>query len=303
MVGRSLSLKDWKLVVKNNKFADSTLLLTGGEPSLHKDLNKFIEFSKPHFAKISLNTNGVESSWLNELTSNAVHVQISLDGTPKVHNLLRSKDDYDVYEKINTTIKKLEMLNIKYNIATTVSKENFDDIMNLMSWVERYEHMSYWKISPVLPFGCGSLGNTVSITEWNQLVDNLIEHSRVRIKIRRLFDFGLLDKFVDDGKSVVRGSRLNCGNIKNKIYIYPDLTVYPCTCLTDFPLGNLHTSSLKEILNSDTANRFKNYTVLPESKCYDCKYLKFCNGGCIGMSYNHFGKLGMGDYRCPLQSK
>jgi radical SAM protein with 4Fe4S-binding SPASM domain len=237
------------------------------------------------------------------LTSNAVHVQISLDGTPKVHNLLRSKDDYDVYEKINTTIKKLEMLNIKYNIATTVSKENFDDIMNLMSWVERYEHMSYWKISPVLPFGCGSLGNTVSITEWNQLVDNLIEHSRVRIKIRRLFDFGLLDKFVDDGKSVVRGSRLNCGNIKNKIYIYPDLTVYPCTCLTDFPLGNLHTSSLKEILNSDTANRFKNYTVLPESKCYDCKYLKFCNGGCIGMSYNHFGKLGMGDYRCPLQSK
>ena len=303
MNGRSLSLKDWKWVVKNDEFTSSTLLLTGGEPSLHKDLNKFIEFSKTHFSKISINTNGVESSWLDELTSNtAVHVQISLDGTPKVHNLLRSKDNYDVYEKIDATIKKLEMLNVRYNIATTVGKENFDDILHLMQWVERYEHMSYWKVSPVLPFGCGSLGNTISISKWNQLVSNLLENSRVRLKIRKLFDFGLLNKFVYNDKSIGTSCRLNCGDVKNKIYIYPDLTVYPCTCLTDFPLGNLYSLSLKEILNSEIADKFKNYAVLPESKCYDCKYLKFCNGGCIGMSYNYFGKLGMGDYRCPLQN-
>ena len=297
------TFEDWKLVVEKNNFSNSSLLLTGGEPSLHKDLSKFITFGKSHFSQISINTNGVESSWLDTLTSNEIHVQISLDGTPKIHNSLRSSHNHDIYKDIDKTIKKLEVSNIRYNISTTVGKENFADILNLMRYVERYEKMLYWKVSPMLPFGCGSLEKTISIPEWNKLVDTIIENSRVRIKIRKLFDFNLLDKFICSNKSFKIRKRLNCGDVRNKIYIYPDLTVYPCTCLTDFPLGNLFLSSLKEILNSEVAMQFKNYTVLKKSNCYDCKYLQFCNGGCIGMSYNYFGKLGMGDYRCPLQTK
>ena len=43
--------------------------------------------------------------------------------------------------------------------------------------------------------------------------------------------------------------------------------------------------------------------VLDDSDCSKCKYLKVCNGGCIGMSYHYFKKIGMGDYRCPLINK
>lgn len=77
------------------------------------------------------------------------------------------------------------------------------------------------------------------------------------------------------------------------------MSVYPCTCLTDFCLGNLKLLPLSRILKSDLALKFANYTLLPDSNCNSCEYLKYCNGGCIGMSYHYFYKIGYGDPRCP----
>jgi radical SAM domain protein len=48
---------------------------------------------------------------------------------------------------------------------------------------------------------------------------------------------------------------------------------------------------------------FYNYNILENSICNQCKYKNFCNGGCMGMSYNILGKLGLGDIRCPIVKK
>lgn len=295
-----LRKNEWAEVLSKNEFSDVNLVLTGGEPSLHSDLSEIIKLSQRYFRSISVNTNGVESNWLGHLQNRNIHVQISLDGTADVHNKMRTNGQKDVFSHILETINNLEANNISYNISTTVGVQNLNNIQELMHFVSCFRKMKYWKVSPQLPFGCGDLEHCLSINEWNKLVDILVQAATVPLNIKRYFDFSLLDRFIAKNPERKPNGKINCGDVRHKLYIYPDLKVYPCTCLTDFPLGTLQEQSLSEIIASPKSRRFTDYTVNSKSYCSSCKYLPFCNGGCIGMSYHFFGKLGEGDYRCPL---
>lgn len=295
-----LKKEDWTQVLAKNSFFNMNLLLTGGEPSLYSDLAEIIELSKGHFHSISVNTNGVDSSWLDRLSNRDIHVQISLDGTADVHNKMRTNATGDVFSHVLETVDKLEAYNISYNISTTVGAQNLNNIPELMRFLSRFRGMEYWKVSPQLPFGCGDVEHCISIENWNKLVDTLVREAMIPLDIKRYFDFALLDRFIAENPGKKPRLKVNCGDVRHKLYIYPDLTVYPCTCLIDFPLGNLREQLLSEIVTSPESQCFTNYTVNPQSYCNSCKYLPFCNGGCIGMSYHFFGKLGEGDYRCPL---
>lgn len=296
-----INIQTLKNILKSNDFSKYTLMLTGGEPSL-SDLANIIQICTDHFKKICINTNGVYNNWLKKLRTKNIHIQISIDGDKEVHNRIRSQGQ-DIFAKINETIRIINTLEIPYNISTTVTKQNYKNIFQFFKEIENFPKMKYWKVSPALPFGCEILKNTISINEWNELVDFILEKASVPVKIKKLFDFELLDRFIDSGKIKNLNIISNCGDVKSKIYVYPDFTVYPCTCLTDFPIGNLAKQNLEEIIHSENAQKFLKYKVKKNSSCASCKYLSYCNGGCIGMSWNYFGQLGIGDFRCPLVKK
>lgn len=296
-----INIQTLKNILKSNDFSKYTLMLTGGEPSL-SDLANIIQICTDHFKKICINTNGVYNNWLKKLRTKNIQIQISIDGDKEVHNRIRCQGQ-DVFAKINETIRIINTLEIPYNISTTVTKQNYENIFQFFKEIEKFPKMKYWKVSPALPFGCEILKNTISINEWNELVDFILEKASVPVKIKKLFDFELLDRFIDSGKIKSLNIISNCGDVKSKIYVYPDFTVYPCTCLTDFPIGNLAEQNLEEIIHSENAQKFLKYKVKKNSSCASCKYLSYCNGGCIGMSWNYFGQLGMGDFRCPLVKK
>ena len=297
-----LDVNKLKNILHNNDFSKYHLLLTGGEPSLHRELTNIITLCKPHFKGISVNTNGVESLWIDKLKDNDIHVQISLDGTREYHNCLRG-GKIDVYDSILHTIEKLNTKDIRYNISTTVNEKNYENVKVLCKQMTIFDRMQYWKVSSMLPFGCAAKDEILSYDKWNKLVDYLLDESEVRLKITKLFDFKLIDRYLEKESSLPLPKGKNCGDVRNKIYVYPDYTVYPCTCLTDFPLGNLGSETLESILKNNQSKLFSDYTVDIDSVCYTCPYLSICNGGCIGMSYHFHGKLGMGDFRCPLISK
>ena len=296
-----LDINDLKVVLSQNDFKHYYIFLTGGEPTLHPDLPNIIELCQTHFKGVAVNTNGLLSSWISKCSNTDFHVQVSIDGYEEQHSKIRGMADKDLFKSVMRTIQELYKRQISYNVSTTVGKENYDDVRNLCFLMDSFPGLKYWKVSPRLPFGCADFSDTITIQEWNSLVDYLLENSTVRLSIKRLFDFAVLDKYMMANHDNTVSTKSNCGDVKYKIYVYPDFTIYPCTCLTDFPLGNLHEERLASILNNDRSEVFRNYHVKAESNCSDCKYLGFCNGGCIGMSYHYYGELGMGDYRCPLK--
>lgn len=280
------------------ELSEHDVVITGGEPTLCKDFSSIVQFLSTIAKNISICTNGINSGYISkDFFKPNIKVQISIDGTEVFHNQIRGEG---TFQKTFETINKLEKLDIPYSISSVANKKNVSCMKELSNILSTLQCLEQWNISYEMPFGFSSFDDMMTTEEWNDFVDSMLDYVPFRLVIRKLFPFDLFEKFKDKLDEMFKGKKCsNCGSGTNKIYIYPDLTVYPCTCLTDFPLGNLTNHSLSEILQSTSALRFCNYKVLEKSVCMNCNYLKYCNGGCIGMSYNYFHVLGAGDIRCP----
>lgn len=288
-----------KLEALKNDFINQDIVLTGGEPTLHPEFEKIVKSLCKVAKSVTITTNGTYPGSLACLINekNTI-VQVSLDGTQLFHNSIRGAGNF---EKTFNTIKMLDEQSIPYCVATVASKKNLSCMLELSELLNALSSMKYWRISYEMPFGSAKYDDMMSAQEWNTFAEHMLDNVHFRMKIQKIFSFELYDKMINLGKerkSTCRG--INCGSGKNKVYIYPDLKVYPCTCLTDFCIGDLNDNSLSEILCSENAKPFSEYRLIPDTPCLQCKYKDYCNGGCIGMSYHFFGKLGYGDPRCPL---
>lgn len=296
---KELSLSDIKEIQSIEELASHDIVITGGEPTLCKEFISIVDFLKDKCKSISICTNGTTDYYINKdfLNSN-ISIQISLDGTKEIHDLIRGRHSY---ETIMRTISKLETMGFPYTVSSVVNKNNAFCMKDLAEVLGNLKYLKYWNLSYEMPFGHASINEILSTEQWNSFVESMLDYVQFRMKIQKMFPFELYDKNRNKLDELFKGRKCsNCGSGRNKIYIYPDLNVYPCTCLTDFCLGNLKELPLSKILKKELSMQFADYTVNPESKCYSCKYLKYCNGGCIGMSYHYFNKLGYGDPRCPI---
>lgn len=299
--GTDLSHDDLKKILDVQPFRNHDVVLTGGEPSLHKDFVKIIRLMCRNVRMVAITTNGIFNDYLEDLAdlkNQNLMFQISIDGDEVFHNKTRGAG---TFLKTLRTVEILARNHFSYSVATVVNAGNIDSIFKLRKIIETLPRLKYWKLSYEMPFGSASSSNGLSVQDWNFFVDRIIACAHCKLFIKKLFPFDLYDNNIDRLNDLLNSGHrfINCGSGKNKLYIYPDFNVYPCTCLKDFCVGNLRTQSLDEILSGEKIKPFLNYKIDSASKCNDCKYKKFCNGGCIGMSYHKFKKLGMGDVRCP----
>ena len=274
------------------------VVVTGGEPTLHRQFEQIVFLLSQYSRTVTVCTNGILNYYVPSIFENGnVKIQISLDGDVTTHDSIRGVGTFD---RIWHTIQLLESDEIHYQIATVVSHRNMGKIHSLRNQLSTLTCLDFWSCSYEMPFGFGSKNDIMSADEWNSFVDSILRGSSIRIKIKKIFAFELFEKYKNRLDELYQNHHCsNCGSGNNKLYIYPDLNVYPCTCLTDFPLGNLSTESLNKILEKPITEQFANYQLAETSLCNACEYKRYCNGGCIGMSYHFFHKLGMGDIRCP----
>ena len=298
--GEELSFDELKDVLSRQSLKDHDAVLTGGEPSIHSDFVKIVKMMCRHAKTVTITTNGTFNDYLSELVGSVDNLmfQVSIDGNEECHDAIRGRG---VFFKALSTIELLERNNFVYSIASVVNANNLHSMFDLRKTVETLPNLKHWKLSYEMPFGSASIDEILSIEEWNAFVDKIISSASCRLLIKKLFPFKLYDKNFDRLCAMEdAGHRfINCGSGNDKIYVYPDLKVYPCTCLTDFCVGSLKNQSLDEILSGNEIKTFSEYQIQSDSACNDCKYKRFCNGGCIGMSYRKFNRLGVGDVRCP----
>lgn len=126
------------------------LSLTGGEPSLRKDLPEvvktFCDISR--VAKCSIITNGmltdriikIVNQILSENKETSFRLCVSIDGIKEVHNKVRGVEKS--YDNAITTFHELKKLKTKYDnlhvdINTTVSKFNYDKFFEFVELVDK----------------------------------------------------------------------------------------------------------------------------------------------------------------------
>lgn len=302
--GSDMDIEQLKQIMENNVFSDHDIVITGGEPSLHEKYLDILLMMSQNAKTVTVTSNGTLNLQLDKLRNlENLFFQISLDGDKKIHDRIRGSN---VFDRTWNTLQIMEFMGIGYSVASVVNKKNRLDIFDLIDKLSGLKKMVYWRVSYEMPFGNASgIDDIMSAEEWNSFVDNLLKTVNFRLKIKKLFPFDLYEKrWSDLEKTAFKCNRsINCGSGINKIYVYPDFRIYPCTCLTDFCVGELGKQSFSEIMNGEKIKLFSEYSLKNGADCQDCKYKNYCNGGCIGMSYHYFGKLGMGDLRCPKLSK
>lgn len=274
------------------------LILTGGEPTIHKDFFPIIELALAEFKKVYICSNGViNKDILDKLCLNKnVTIQISLDGTKDIHDLIRGKGSFDHAIK---TIKLLLEKEIPVMISSTVNKNNIESMFDLSNFLNKY-NISLWQIKMEQTFSLAENNKRLPIEDWNTFVDKIVHTSRKKLSIKKLYDFQLFNKMEQKiGPEVLKKNIKNCGFCSSKLYIYPDLSVRACTCMEKVILGNFKQDSLEDILKV-MKNTRKIIQIKEDSICFSCKWNYLCNGGCPGYSLFFNESFGYGDIRCPL---
>lgn len=306
---QGVSFKNFKFIVNSvtNFSQNAVFVLTGGEPSVHPEFDKLLYWILEHTDKVvNITSNGATSFFAKIIDHFAFYfqriaIQISLDGTMQVHDSIRGEG---IFSLAINNIEPLINLGIPVSISTVVSPNNYNDIPKLRDYLSKFR-IKHWKVSPVLPFGCADFNDTISRVDWNRLVDFLIDTTPYRLIIKKLYSFDYLSQLSDLelaklARKVTTQHLCNCGAGYNKFYIYPDLSLYPCTCMKELCFGNLKNGPISDLLASSNALIVRNYQLNDSSPCAKCKYRIICNGGCMGMSLHKFGQLGWGDCRCPI---
>lgn len=274
-------------------------IITGGEPTSSPYFSEIVRLFANHYNNVCVCTNGTNCEKIESLDDikNKLEVQISLDGNNEGHNHQRNSNSF---ENIFNTMSVLYKKGFRIKVSSVVNKDNLKDIKELSCYLEKYKNI-IWSISLEQAFNKDALSRALQISEWNDFVDYMIKNSHNRLIIRKLFDFNLFTKMERKlGRKYIGDNSIpNCGFGNTKAYIYPDLTVRPCTCVPII-VGDLTKDPTREIINN-----LKKMKITPslDSVCNNCEWLYFCNGGCPGYSYNRTKRLDMGDSRCPKLNK
>ena len=262
----------WKFQTNPNEEIDASyyeklpaglrINITGGEPTLRKDIDRIFEILYPKSRLLELSTNGYNTEKIVELANKYpnILIRVSVEGLPKINDTKRGiKDGFDHALRTMLELKKTKCKNIGFSVV--ISPDNYMDLLHL------------YDLCVALDV---ELGNSAVHNSWYfHKDDNQIE-SEEALRQHELFVKALLtskrrhfkDRLKDYGRAYfnrsihrrLRGDtdeyRPPCGALSDFFFIDPWGNVTPCNGSGDeWIMGNIKEDTLENILASDKAKQ------------------------------------------------
>ena len=280
-----------ELIDEASKFGLQDLHLTGGEPTIRRDLEEIIEYAISKDINVRLITNGtlLTKERLDSLCNHGLKsIMISIDGREDCHDRVRGiKGTFKrAYDTIEYAISK----GMYVRVNSVAWKDNCDEILELLDIFNelKVDVYSIFLGSP-LGYAISKIDNTIGANEWREFckkVSDKVVENKFYTKV--VMEKGYLYKDEDPNSVLGFGGRgRGCYKITNYmdfILIRSNGDVYPCVFYSNEaePIGNIHKDSLEEIGNNFKTNKLYNQFGEYPSECIGCKNVKYCHGGCRG---------------------
>lgn len=142
-----LSTADWRAVIADLARAGTRRLsLSGGEPTLRKDLAEIVRAAVDHGIATELNSTGFLFDERRDALRPLELVKLSLDGSPTVHDRIRNRPG--AFDELLGGIRVLRELGVKLSFAFTMTRENLADIPFALDFAR--EHDTFVAFQPVM---------------------------------------------------------------------------------------------------------------------------------------------------------
>ncbi|GHU17439.1 hypothetical protein FACS189472_04320 [Alphaproteobacteria bacterium] len=286
------SSKYEKIIEKLVQEGVMEIVLTGGEPMLHKDFLKIAKICAESFARVQVQTNGTfltddVASYLNKYGIG--NINISLHGCEQTHeNLTGVKGSY---QRAIDGIKAIMKTDISLCTNFVLTSQN---IREFQEHVDRMYNMGVklFSLTRFTPVGLGSSSRFLEVS-----IDELLEvlrYTNLRHSQDKELNFLLANSIPlcalpDD----LRNHCNYCHFGSSRFYIDVHGNVLMCG-MSRIKIGNILEASLKEIkMNSDIYKCHVSGAKI-SSPCAICRDFHLCRGGCraaaLAATDDYFGR-------------
>ena len=232
-----------------------------------------------------------------------VSISGSLDLPLSLHDKYRvTKGNQKTLDKILDNIKLLEDIPNKKKVSSTIFKEHFDyidDIVKDIKYLDKNTCLDMNDFNFMIGFDYNSNGLLHHITEEEQL--------ELYNRMHKEFDGTNLDTGVNGPWFDEFGPEYcsNCDNCGEKFFLLEkNGDIYSCVRgqkNKDYYYGNIYNNTVEEILNTAYNKIFINHNKEPfNEECKTCGYLYLCKTGCPFVKNTYKSNK---SYTCKLQQK
>jgi len=250
------------------------LNITGGEPSLRKDIEDIVAVLDEKTDRLEISTNGYFTDKIINIAKKFpnITIRVSIEGLPKLNDELRGiKNGFDHGLRTILKLKEMGIKDIGFGIV--ISDKNMKDFLDLYHLMTAMD----------LEFGNTTMHNSFyffkhdnkiedleSLTdEMKKFIKALLKSKRKKMKMkikdwfRAYINLGLLNYMQGINRP------LPCGAGTDTFFLDPFGNVLACNG-SDLPwiMGNLKKSNFDEIWNSKQANLIREKVKICEKNCW-----------------------------------
>ena len=243
------------------------LNVSGGEPTLRKDLHEIIEVVHPKARVTEISSNGQHPERLVPIIKRFpdVKVRFSLEGDEDTNNRIRG--ERDGYRKKTDGLRMLrEAGGTDLGYAVVIQDENVEQLLPLY---EKATSEGFELATSTLHNAWQFYKNDNYFYDRHSVarqVEGLIEAMLRSWNIKKWFrgylNLGLIEKILGHERLIP------CTAVKDFAFIDPWSDVWGCNVRTDLPMGNLRDQTWDEIISGEDARCSRSKVLACQQNCW-----------------------------------
>lgn len=243
------------------------LNITGGEPTLRKDLGEICDLLYPKTKKLEISTNGLHVDKIIPIVKKYpdIKIRISIEGEGRINDEIRGeKDGYK--KKTEGMIRLIDAGGCDLGFATTFQDENIDQIMKLYKYTENL-NIEFATSALHNAFQFHKNDNTIYervkvARKVEDLITEMLKSKKIKSWFRAYLNLGLIHK-------ILGHDRLHqCTQGTDNIFIDPWGDVYACNVRNDLLMGNIKEQNWDNIYYGKTAEEIRKKVAVCPQNCW-----------------------------------
>jgi radical SAM enzyme (rSAM/lipoprotein system) len=254
-----------------------TVVLTGGEPLMRKDIEICGREIRKRGMRWSLVSNGHlynKERHISLLNAGLGALTISMDGLEESHNWLRNSDNN--FKKVENAISlAASSSRLNFDVVTCVNKRNINELPQIRDFLIQ-KGVSAWRLFTIVPIGRAKNNPDLflSDTQFVELLNFISDFRNDKVIDVKFSCEGFVGKF----EFKVRDSYFFCRAGINIGSILIDGSISACPNIDrTFSQGNIYRNDFYNIWQTKFES-FRDRSWTKTGKCADCNEYKDCQG-------------------------